>query len=102
MFYLEGNLKNAPLAKLVAAEAEWRETVERQIQNLVDEAYFPGSIANSSADSIEDAVDEIIQLAKNVEADAIEWGRVAKACCVKWRAKAAKAKTKTKAKKEDA
>ena len=56
MFYCEGNLKNAPLAKLVAAEAEWRETVERQIQNLVDEAYFPGSIANSSADSIEDAV----------------------------------------------
>jgi hypothetical protein len=101
MLYLEGNLKNAPLAKLVAAEAEWRETVERQIQNLVDEAYFPGSI-DSSTDSIEDAVDEIIQLAKNVEADAIEWGRVAKACCVKWRAKAAKAKTKTKAKKEDA
>jgi hypothetical protein len=77
--------KKATLAELVKAEAEWRETAERQIENLVGEAYFPESI-----DEVEDAVMEIVQLAQNVEADAIEWGKVAVACA-KRQAKAKKA-----------
>jgi len=78
MRYLS-DLKSLSLGELIELERDWRETAERQIETLVDEAYFPGAVGNSSTDVIKGCVADIALLAKNVEADIDEWGRVAMA-----------------------
>ena len=75
------------LAELIEAEQELRETAERQITNMEEEApeYF---ITQEELDecpdydplrAIDDAVKEVVQLAKNIESDAIDWGEGFKA-----------------------
>jgi hypothetical protein len=88
MLYLS-DLKSPVLSQLIELERDCRETAERQIVNLVDEAYFPGSVVNSSTDVIDGYVRDILQLATNIECDVREWGKAAKAV-IKTRAKAEK------------
>jgi hypothetical protein len=96
--YIE-DLKKASLAKLGDAEADWRETAERQIENLEGEWYIvppedlDGLDEDAALGQIDSAVSEVVQLAHNIEGDFVEWGKVA-AARVKARAKAAKAKRK--------
>jgi hypothetical protein len=82
----------ATLRELEEAERELRETAERQITNMEEEAYFI-TLADYDIDgddpseAIDGAVDEIIQLAENIESDAIDWGECFKAL-IRARAKA--------------
>jgi hypothetical protein len=87
------NSKRVPtLAELEEAERDLRETAERQITNLEEEAHFItlDELDKLDADERLDAINyeaiEIIQLAKNVEADVIDWAKSLRAL-VKARAK---------------
>jgi hypothetical protein len=101
MRYVTDLKRNTTLAEFDAVEADWRETAERQVENL--EGYWycptPGELDDLSADKalseVEYAVAENVQLARNIEADVTEWGKVAVAR-IKARAKAQKRAAKVK------
>jgi hypothetical protein len=77
------DLKNATLAEFDEVEADWRETAERMIENL--EGYWhcptPAELDGLSADdalsAVEYAAEANAQLARDIEADVTEWGKVA-------------------------
>jgi hypothetical protein len=79
------NLKKPTLAKLDELETEWRKTAERQIDNLEGEwrIVTPEVLdelgANEAWDTIDWAVEDVVQLALNIKSDFEEWGKIAKA-----------------------
>jgi hypothetical protein len=97
------DLKNATLAKLDEAEADWRETVERMHENLTEHEHCPTPEEAEAEDCdptivIDGYVDDVERAANDWVADATEWGKVAKAR-IEARTKAAKKTTKASKKK---
>jgi hypothetical protein len=77
------DLKKATLSEFDEVEADRRETAERQIENL--ESYWhcptPAELdaldADEALSAVEYAAEQNAQLARDIEADVIEWGKVA-------------------------
>jgi hypothetical protein len=96
------DLKNPTLAELDEIEADWRETAERQINDLAGEVHFPTPeeldelSAEDALDAVECAVEEYAQFANDFESDARDWYKAAIAR-IRTRAKTAKKATKAKA-----
>jgi hypothetical protein len=95
-------MKRATLAEFDEEELDWRETAERQIENL--ESYWhcptPEELdelsTDEAIDTVEGAVSENVQLAQNIEGDVHSWGEMAIAR-IRARAKANRKAAKAKA-----
>jgi len=104
MQYLE-DMKKATVAEFDAAEADWRETVERQYEYLseCEDTPTPEMLDGEDLDDAIGIIDNYLQSvqerANDWEIDAEEWGKVAKA---RIEAHAKEAKRKAKAKKKAA